>query len=192
MPLPNNGDNDKSSLTDTIIENQKIIIDKLITLEKSFDSLIGLLDSELKITKVNEEVNLNVVIEKPIDSLESLTELEEKLKNEQYKQKFIKSLIFICGSTGKANGIDAAYKLIDYILDRNFVDKCSWTGNTKEGGGSTKIALKFFVNFRKTFLTIIMHADKDFSEQDCDTFFKRILKNSVQRKTAAKKNRIKA
>lgn len=91
----------------------------------------------------------------------------------------------ICGKSGKENGLDVCYKLIDYFIDRNFLKMCSWTGNTREKDASgSKIAVKYFKNFRNCFLKVVRLADIEFSEQKCDIFLKRVLKNSTQRSNA--------
>uniref|UniRef100_A0A182VVL9 DUF4806 domain-containing protein n=1 Tax=Anopheles minimus TaxID=112268 RepID=A0A182VVL9_9DIPT len=136
----------------------------------------------------------------PVNTLEELEDLEASLKQKDVSQKYIRGMSFICGVTGKANGIDCCYKLIDYFITRQFLMQCSWTGNAKLPGGNNadssnstgKVGLKFFRNFRSLFLNLIMLADKDFSEIECDNFFKRIIRNSKQRvvaKTATSKHR---
>lgn len=140
----------------------------------------------------------------PVSTLEQLDELEASLKDNNTMQKYIRSMSFICGVNGKSNGVDCCYKLVDYFISRQFLLQCSWTGNTRtlegkvapDGEPSTedngKVGLKFYKKFRALFFNLIMLADKDFSEIDCDNFFKRIMKNSKQRvvaKTATSKHR---
>ncbi|KAG5890739.1 hypothetical protein JTB14_013086 [Gonioctena quinquepunctata] len=119
----------------------------------------------------------------PINSKENLDKIEEQLKSEKFMENLVESMTFICGQSGYAQGIDCCYKLVDYFFEREFLVHCSWTGNTKESGGSSKVPLKFYVNMRRAFLNIILRADNSFTETECDTFFKRIMKNSKQRTT---------
>lgn len=165
-----------------IFNNQQTIINQISNLQTTLnnftESFTGYANKES--TSSNQTFQLECIIE-PINTLEKLNDFEEKLKNKDYMDKVIESMIFVCGKSGKAIGIDCCYKLIDYFLSRDFVTQCSWTGNTRIEGNS-KVPLKFFENFRKCFLKLIMIADKDFTESECDLFFKRIMRNSLKRK----------
>ncbi|XP_055526994.1 uncharacterized protein LOC129719626 [Wyeomyia smithii] len=99
----------------------------------------------------------------PIRSLEELNLLEESLKDDRVMQKYIRNMSFICGTSGKANGMDSCYKLVDFFLP--FLLQCSWTGISRPTGmnqsgvnepgkvtETSKIALKFFKRFRALFL----------------------------------------
>lgn len=134
-------------------------------------------------------------IMEPVNSVETLKALEESLKDDRTMQKYVNSMTFICGNSGRANGIDCCYKLVDYFITRQFLLQCSWTGNCRilgaskmpgdfgdlPDGESGKVALKFYRKFRTLFLNLIMLADNTFTEMQCEMFFKRIMKNSKQR-----------
>lgn len=132
----------------------------------------------------------------PVNSVETLKTLEESLKDDSVMQKHMSSMSFICGNSGRANGIDCCYKLVDYFITRQFLLQCSWTGNSRILGAgkspgdavdllpdmeSGKVALKFYTKFRTLFLNLIILADGSFTEMQCEMFFKRIMKNSKQR-----------
>lgn len=181
------GNSDSGQLLQTVINNQSLIIDQQAKMQATLEVLVGLLSQYLdkpqeQVRQVSATESQLKLMSKPISTEEELNELEEKLKDDQFGKLLTQQMMYICGSDGKANGVDCAYKLIDYFLNREFVDKCSWTGNTRIKGGNSKTALKYFKNFRKCFLEIIRLADNQFSEVECDKFFKRILKNSTQRK----------
>lgn len=54
-------------------------------------------------------------------------------------------MIYICGSDGKGNGMDCAYKLIDNFVSRDVNAKCSWTAHSrKKEDGRNKVELKFY------------------------------------------------
>lgn len=140
----------------------------------------------------------------PVDSLDDLNNLEKLLEDQKNMQKLSTSMAFICGTGGKAQGVDCCYKLVDYFFTRQFLTQCSWTGATRladtnagsgpsdgnesgpstSSGGVGKVPLKFFRKTRQLFLNLVMRADKDFSELDSEKFFKTVLKNSKQRTTA--------
>lgn len=112
--------------------------------------------------------------------------LEENLKDEVFENNIINSMTYICGTDGKSRGLNSCYKVIDLFVSREFIEKCSWTGNSyskvhKATQSNSKNALKQFVRFRKCFLEIILRSDKEFSETQCDQFFKQVLRNSKQR-----------
>lgn len=170
-----------------VIENQKKIFDKMARLQTCLESLVKLISENL--TFINHEGNQPVEKEiinfSPIDTKEKLEWFEEELKNKKFFDDFVQKMSIICGKTGKENGLDVCYKLIDYFIDRNFLRMCSWTGNTRaRDEQSSKVAVKYCKNFRNCFLTVVRLADVDFSEQNCEIFLKRVLKNSTQRSTA--------
>lgn len=129
----------------------------------------------------------------PVDSKEELDALERSLEDTKLMQQFAHGMNFICGITGKSQGVDCCYRLIDHFFTRQLLTQCSWTGmvrlkdanSQQEPSGSVdtgaKIPLKFYKNIRALFLSLIRQADKDFSELECEKFFKTILKNSKQR-----------
>lgn len=131
-----------------------------------------------------------------VDSVDDLKALEKSLEDSTKMQTFLSGMSFICGTTGKAQGVDCCYKLIDYFFTRMFLTQCSWTGMVRKSDGNTqqepstsadaepKIPLKFYGNTRRLFVNLVRQADKDFSELDGEKFFKTILKNSKQRLSA--------
>ncbi|KXJ74301.1 hypothetical protein RP20_CCG013987 [Aedes albopictus] len=132
---------------------------------------------------------------KPIGTIEDLDRLEQELKDEAIMKRCIDKLSAICGTEGKSNGGDCAFRLIDYFATREFMNSCSWTGaardipddkpsTSKESDGPpTKIPLKFYVKVRELFLRVIRLADRDYSEASCEKFLKGVLKNSKARLT---------
>lgn len=132
----------------------------------------------------------------PVDSVDELKALERSLEDGKLEQQFLNGMSFICGITGKAQGTDCCYKLIDYFFTRQFLTQCSWTGmvrltdaNSQQDPSTSadtgaKVPLKYYKHIRALFLNLIMQADKDFSELACEKFFKTVLKNSKQRLSA--------
>ncbi|XP_066256700.1 uncharacterized protein [Euwallacea similis] len=179
-----------------VLRNQKLMMHRQLKLQRSVDALTSYMfdyynnppmdSSSLTPVPVCEESASSKISSpiEPIDSLEKLTQFEEKLKDETYLAQVIESMSFICGKSGKAMGLDCCYKLIDYFLTRRFVAQCSWTGNTRMGPGVGKVPLKFFHNFRKCFRDIITLADSKFTETESEDFFKRVMRNSVKRVSA--------
>lgn len=127
----------------------------------------------------------------PFFDIDSFKNFEEKLnKSSSYEDQLVEKFSLICGRDDKRNEIDICYRLVDYFLERNFINEFSWTGNKREdregGPSKTKHAMKFFTNFRRYILKIVRKGHKDFSKTECDRFFKTIMKNSLQRKNMAK------
>lgn len=160
----------------------EIVTKKLISIEKSVHAEAPTLDSNMFFHKVS--------------SVENLNRLEAELQDEQNMKRYIEKFSAIYGTTGKSDGINCAYRLIDHITTQEFINKCSWTGLARETdenrpsasddceGGTSKIPLKFYTKFRELFLRIIRLADPDFSEASCKKFLKGVMKNSKQRLTA--------
>lgn len=132
---------------------------------------------------------------KAIASKEELDILEGELKNDSKIKRCVGKLSTVCGTSGKLSGLDCAYRLIDYVMTREMVHKCSWTGMKRDATDAanqpttsstpehilSKIPLKFYVKFRELFLTVVRLADNDFSETSCEKFLKGVMKNSKQR-----------
>lgn len=174
------------ALLNQILGNQNIIIAQQAKLQTSLDSLVSLI-AETATKQTPEDTQIQEKKEdgqsfKPIESPTELDHFEQKLNDLSFLNSVVSNMSLICGKTGKSNGIDSCYMLIDYFLTREFVSRCSWTGQSKNAE-QKKTPLKFYKNFRKCFFNIILLADRDFSEVECETFFKRVLKNSVARKT---------
>ncbi|XP_055528914.1 uncharacterized protein LOC129720965 [Wyeomyia smithii] len=102
--------------------------------------------------------NLNLILANQSKIMQVMTKL-------MTYEKYIRNMSFICGTSGKANGMDSCYKLVDFFLTRPFLLQCSWTGNSRPTGmnqsgvnepgkvtETSKIALKFFKRFRALFL----------------------------------------
>lgn len=131
---------------------------------------------------------------KPVGSVDELDRLEAELKDEATMQLYIEKLSSICGTEGKSNGGDCAFRLIDYVATREFIHLCSWTGAARDFTeedkpcGSkdcppAKIPLKFYLKFRELLLRVIRLADHAYSEASCEKFLKGIMKNSKARLT---------
>ncbi|KAJ3664549.1 hypothetical protein Zmor_000107 [Zophobas morio] len=165
---------------DYLIDNQSRMISQITNMQKSLAIVANIISRGNKITPTREPAEpVRIQIEQ-INSVGKLDELEAQLEENDFMEMFIKSHTNICGTDGKQNGLDCCYQLIDYFISRMLFMEISWTGNAK-GEGTSKVPFKFYRNFRKSFFCIIKHADKDFTETLCDTFFKRIIKNSKQR-----------
>ena len=181
----------------TILENQQVIVNNQLKIMQAVAKLQTGVDylMEKDMTRNTEPRDPSKVVFEPVDSVDMLDSLEESLKEPDAAGKYISSMGFICGTDGKANGMDCCYKLIDHFITRDFMHSCSWTGNAKatdendpmntlpttQSEASTKVPLKFYANFRSLFLKLIRLADKDFTELKCDEFFKRVMKNSKAR-----------
>lgn len=186
-----------------IIGNQAKIINSLAQLKASMDYIN---DRVLQIesgslgnaTGVHSDVLL-----KPIESLEMLNELEKILNDDTVMVKYVKTMSHICGKTGKEDGLDCCYRLIDHFMTRQFLTTCSWTGISRDNAAAEesngesepqiKVPFMMYKKIRQQFLKLVLQADNDFTAIKCEEFFKRVLKNSKQRllaKTVSKhKNR---
>lgn len=182
-----------------IMENQSKIMQALAKIQTNQEYAMThchcrSTQNETVLTKQHVQHDQHVLT--PVGSVDELAALERALEDRKVVQQFSGGMSFICGITGKAQGTDCCYKLIDYFFTREFLTQCSWTGlvrlsdaNSQQdpstsADGTAKVPLKFYKNIRALFLNLIMQADKDFSELDCEKFFKTVLKNSKQRLSA--------
>lgn len=167
---------------DLILQNQNKIFVEISKLQTSLDIMGNMFTKYAASANTSNNANVSTPTNtiEPIASHDDLKVFEEKLKCKNHFNEVVKSMTFICGNSGKEKGIDCCYRLIDYFINRDLLNKSSWTGSSRKTDAE-KIPLKYFEQFRKCFFEIVLCADKDFSLADCDTFFKRILKNSAQR-----------
>lgn len=186
-----------------IINNQPKIIYSLAQLQASVDYMNN---RALQIDS-GHHGNMSAVQSddffKPVETVEMLNDLEQSLHDDTIMTKYVKAMSHICGTTGKEEGIDCCYSLIDHFVTRQFLVTCSWTGMSRDNAvsedpsGESEAQMKIpFMTYRKVrqlFLKLVLQADSGFTFVKCDEFFKRVLKNSKQRllaKTVSKhKNR---
>nr|CAI5826462.1 unnamed protein product [Callosobruchus analis] len=91
----------------------------------------------------------------------------------------IQSKSQICGTSGKLNGLNCCYRLIDYFVERELLVQFSWGGGSRNEEG--KMAFKKYNNVMSTFYKIINQADSSFTIMECQNFFKSIVKNAKRR-----------
>lgn len=162
-----------------ILEEQKQLRHQMAVLQSSMDVILQkILNTDSNSEAVSTDTNSAIT---PAGNLQEIQELEDNLKNEYFFSKTVTSMTFICGSSGKARGLDSCYKLADYFFIRELLLNCSWTGTSRRQNNGDKIALKFFINTRKCFLSLVRMSDNVFGEQDGDKFFKTIIKNAKQK-----------
>ncbi|XP_049886767.1 uncharacterized protein LOC126381311 [Pectinophora gossypiella] len=171
------GSNEQNSV---VVPNNLLmeIKQKLAVLQATVDSLFVHVLNQSKAAPLNNTVSNESAVIKPASSRQELEKLEDFLKNECNFSSTVSAMNFICGTSGKSKGLDSCYKLIDYFFTRDLLLFCSWTGTSRQ---NDKIPLKYYYNTRKCFLCLVRKADNDFSEQECDKFFKTIIKNAKQR-----------
>lgn len=114
-----------------------------------------------------------------IDDKEHLEILERTLMDKAEKTKLRKQLSFLFQPC-EGNGITYAYKLLDLLISREFLCKCSWSGASRTD--TSKIPLKDFKNFIKFFCDMIRSWDPTFTMAQTEMFFKICLKNAVKRR----------
>lgn len=170
--------------------NQLKIMASLAQLATSVETLKKQVSSIDKYAQVEHRTPVADVDFKPVNSLEELDRLEAELMDENIMKRYVKKLSTICGTSGRSDGVDSAYRLIDYMATREMMNMCSWTGLARDVAeqpagnhqvGACKIPLKFYVKFRELFFTVIRLSDETFSEASSDKFLKDVMKNSKQR-----------
>lgn len=182
---------------EAIAANQVVIYNnqlKIIATLAQLLTAVGVLNNKV----ISQQVGPSAPVDKkPFEAMrsrEDLDLLENELRDDARMNHYVQKLSAVCGTSGKSNGVDSAYRLIDSVASRELIHMCSWTGMAKEtsegnqpsssmdaDSSASKIPLKFYVRFRTLFLRVIKLADNDFSEAACDKFLKSIMKNSKQR-----------
>jgi hypothetical protein len=137
----------------TVIENQKNIGQKLAVLCVQVD------DTNTKIETMEQSSHVTLLKDassaesesftlRDIDNLKQLEDFELSLLDLAQRKK-MKSLLSILCSASQGNGITCAYRLLDTLLTKDFLCRCSWSGGSR--GDSSKIALKDHKLFLKIF-----------------------------------------
>lgn len=76
----------------------------------------------------------------------------------------------ICGTSGKLNGMNCGFHLIDYLFERQLLTNFSWSGVSRRKEG--KSTFKIYKNIMKLFYCIIQKADADFSIRENEIFLR--------------------
>lgn len=164
----------------TILQNQKIILTKLASLSLELEEgLIKINKSSQPAVLVDNAAKTSIEIFTQVDSVASLTALEKALEDDRYSDSLLQKLSIIYGSNGKRQGLNVAYRLLDDMFSRKLMTQCSWAGGSR--GENVKVAFKSYKNIIVFFFKIVQQADNHFTLEECEQFFKNILKNSTRR-----------
>ena len=175
----------------TVLENQHKIMKELSNFQVVFEMAMKKRNAENAASSGQHNSRISPL--QPIDSLEILKEINEKLKDTKAFNEYIDRLSFICGRDTKVKGIDHCYMLVDKFFTRRFFTLCSWAGGAKIP--NSKFAFKFYENVISLFFKLVHIADKRFTLEDCEDFFKGVIRNCVRRnnslniRTSRSKNR---
>lgn len=156
--------------------------DILATLKTSIDEILKVSLNQINqnnnfpVQKTYQEIKNNL----PIKCIAEMEELEQKLKNDEFKTQFVQVLSKYGGITGLVKSKAFIYKLFDVLFERNFISKCSWTGASKLKDFE-KYNFKKFSTILKIFFEIVYLADTNYSISENELFFKKVLKNSQKR-----------
>ncbi|CAG9760293.1 unnamed protein product [Ceutorhynchus assimilis] len=176
----------------TVMENQKLLLENQLRIMEQLSSqetILQMVCENVARTKITASTNATadeIVSNKkipndplPIDSMAKLEKLEIDLRDESFMNQIIKCKSYICGSNGKMNGMNCSYRLIDHFFKRQFLMQFSWSGGSRKD--EHKVAFKKFKNVMTTFYKIISRADSQFTEAECEIFFKGVIKNAKRR-----------
>lgn len=169
-----------------IFLNQNKILKQYAEIKCAFDKFINVvyLKFEKILNKIDEK-NKNESTSPAefkfeiIDCAKKLDQLEEELKDNSFRNRFLKKFELVCGTSGKLEGLTCCYNLIDHIFTRNVFTKCSWSGGAR--GTDSKFPFKSYIRTIEIFEEIIRKADPKFSKIQSQNFFSTIMKNSRQR-----------
>ncbi|XP_055527819.1 uncharacterized protein LOC129720379 [Wyeomyia smithii] len=100
--------NDTGANQAVIIESLANIVVSLAQVKTGLDFLNTKVEKIESLLEFRDNVSLITTDEnfKPVDSKETLDALEASLDNEKVMANYIKNMTYICGSTGKENGLD--------------------------------------------------------------------------------------
>lgn len=156
-----------------LCSNQITMLEKIANISAQFDEFIKRTSQSVRIENHKQEVDVVMITDK-----KSLDDFDESLKNKETAREIKKTLSVVCGQ-GKGKAINNAYALLDTMFDRKFLVNCSWAGGTRAEGN--KICFKSYENTIELFFEVIHMSDKEFTKQECNNFFKNVLRNAKKR-----------
>ncbi|KAJ2953477.1 hypothetical protein O0L34_g1073 [Tuta absoluta] len=159
----------------SIMANQKILYEIQTNICVKVSEIQTELRSFIKMSASQKTANEESTL---IKNNKDLEEFEQKLLDRTFKENMKMKFVGVC-TKGLGKGGVNAYHLIDSMFDRNFLKQCTWTGFSKKE--AKKICFKGFTRTISLFFDIIHASDESFVKQDCDKFFKTILKNAHKR-----------
>lgn len=164
---------------------QKKILQQLARHEVQYNELLNkLADYSVTTTRTNRADSVEERFS-PLETVEELFQLEENLKNPEFRLKYFKIMSSLCSPGLGAKGTNICYKIIDYFFSRELLTLVSWSGNSRDQ--NEKVAFKFLTQTRQMFFSVLHNADPNISQLETDNFIKTIIKNSKQRFNATLK-----
>lgn len=130
-------------------------------------------DYSVTTTGTNRECSVKERIP-PLKTVEELFQLEDNLKNPEFRSIYFKIMSTLCSPGLGAIGTNVCYKIIELLT------LISWCGNFGLYQ-NVKVAFKFFAQTRHMFFSVIDNADPTISQLETDDFIKSIIENSRQR-----------
>lgn len=134
------------------------------------------MDRLLRISSTNSTVSetINLGVQKaytfPLRTVEEVYNFESKLNSQDFRNRVFEQLSVIGGTGGKENGFKIAAKLVDFIFTRGLQQQFTWTGYSK--GATKKHAFVKNTNVIELFHSLVNSADRAYSLQDNEFFFK--------------------
>lgn len=172
-PLKSNFEETVLKRLDNIENTQEKIIYQLSQVSTQIDAFLRQSQQQ----KLNSQMGF-----KKIDNIDELQNFNDELKNKESVDIFKEKLSLVCGS-GKGNGLNNCFALIEVMFTRRFMTECSWAGGSKKSE-IKKNCFKAHTRVINLFFEVIHHSDNTFTLLECETFFKNILRNSERRYAA--------
>lgn len=160
----------------TILENQTIMSLNQAALSNMFEEFMKSSGYAKDLKPDPKKFGVDFSIIEKEDDLENF---EHKLQNPVYRENLERKFSILSGRDD-GNGINIAYRLIDLMFSREFMTQCSWSGGSREDHVK-KVCFKMFQRTLDFFFTIVRATDHYFTMEDCENFFKRILRNAKRR-----------
>lgn len=186
VQLLQNNKNDKKfdvifTKLDRLEQNQQKILKELACLHVLLEKTICKSTSNDK-NNTSKKKQQMLAFE-PINDKEGIEKLNDVLKDADTFNDYVDTLSIICGTNTKIKAIDHCYMLVDKFFTRHFFTLCSWAGGSKVP--NMKFAFKFYENILALFFKLIHKADPQFTLEECEEFFKGVIRNSLRRYTSA-------
>ncbi|XP_050092761.1 uncharacterized protein LOC126575842 [Anopheles aquasalis] len=170
-----------------IVEQNVNIIERNKSIEKTNAALLTKIDvmqktlhnldsQQLSTTDTRDLLETCVYSFKPMETIEQVTRLEQKLNDASYRRKLLSWLTI--NVTGK-NAKRRMSTSLDLLFSRELVTKCSWSGIARDG--TEKVAMRNHQNIVDLFKAVGTTPRERIDGNNLSCYIKAILKNGKQR-----------
>lgn len=117
----------------------------------------------------------------PLMEIGDLDELDERLKDQEFRNALFKTMLQIGGNKGNQDGSKICPRVLDNLVKPELQVQFSWKGIAKNKNQPTKPAFSHLKNFVKLVFEIVNMADRSYSLSAHEKTMNSLIKNARSR-----------